>query len=272
MGRTPCSVIRGLERGSWRPEEDLRLRNYIEAHGEGGWTSVPMKAGLLRSGKSCRLRWLNYLRPDVKHGHILPDEEDLIIRLHRLLGNRWSLIAGRMPGRTDNEIKNYWNTRLRKKLISKGIDPCTHKPFVQSQSPDVMCSNPGDSEVSEKSQLEDNNNMPGNTVDSRADLRDVASKVTIEDGPATIPDPLTPFSDPCIIATTAAVGDFNSDIFPLLMESFADEELHLQEPFEHISMEQYVQLTWPSSRVESANFGDDLWSIPCLSSQYYRFV
>lgn len=76
--------------------------------------------GLLRCGKSCRLRWLNYLRPDIRRGNITPDEDDLIIRLHSLLGNRWSLIAGRLPGRTDNEIKNYWNCHLSKRLKNKG--------------------------------------------------------------------------------------------------------------------------------------------------------
>lgn len=77
---------------------------------------------------------MNYLRPSVKRGQIAPDEEDLILRLHRLLGNRWSLIAGRIPGRTDNEIKNYWNTHLSKKLISQGIDPRTHKPLDNPSS------------------------------------------------------------------------------------------------------------------------------------------
>lgn len=123
----------GLNRGPWTPEEDDLLVKYIQKHGEGGWRTLPKKAGLLRCGKSCRLRWMNYLRPDVKRGQILPDEEDLILRLHRLLGNRWSLIAGRMPGRTDNEIKNYWNTHLSKKLISEGIDPRTHKPLAESE-------------------------------------------------------------------------------------------------------------------------------------------
>ncbi|OVA18433.1 SANT/Myb domain [Macleaya cordata] len=77
-----------------------------------------MGAGLNRCGKSCRLRWLNYLRPGIKRGNITEDEEDLIIRLHNLLGNRWSLIAGRLPGRTDNEIKNHWNTHLSKKSLT----------------------------------------------------------------------------------------------------------------------------------------------------------
>eukprot|EP00252_Welwitschia_mirabilis_P014415 TRINITY_DN31686_c0_g1_i1.p1 TRINITY_DN31686_c0_g1~~TRINITY_DN31686_c0_g1_i1.p1 ORF type:complete len:282 (-),score=52.65 TRINITY_DN31686_c0_g1_i1:257-1102(-) len=121
-----------LNKGPWSPDEDLRLCNYIKKHGHGHWSSLPIRAGLLRCGKSCRLRWMNYLRPNVKRGHISADEEDLIIRLHRLLGNRWALIAGRMPGRTDNEIKNYWNTYLKKKFIKHGIDPVTHKPFSNS--------------------------------------------------------------------------------------------------------------------------------------------
>ncbi|XP_028807096.1 transcription factor WER-like [Neltuma alba] len=118
MRRSPSrsGEVGGLKRGAWTAQEDKMLTSYIVAHGEGKWTHVPLRAGLKRSGKSCRLRWLNYLRPDIKRGNITQDEEDLIIRLHKLLGNRWSLIAGRIPGRTDNEIKNYWNTTLAKKL------------------------------------------------------------------------------------------------------------------------------------------------------------
>ncbi|CAH9106721.1 unnamed protein product [Cuscuta epithymum] len=127
---TPCCAKVGLKRGPWTPEEDEVLSEYVKREGEGRWRTLPKKAGLLRCGKSCRLRWMNYLRPSVKRGHIAADEEDLIIRLHRLLGNRWSLIAGRIPGRTDNEIKNYWNTHLSKKLISQGIDPRTHRPLI----------------------------------------------------------------------------------------------------------------------------------------------
>ncbi|CAM8895383.1 unnamed protein product [Rhodiola kirilowii] len=102
-------------RGAWTPEEDQRLAQVIETQGPKRWKSIATKAGLNRCGKSCRLRWMNYLRPNIKRGNISAQEEDLILRLHKLLGNRWSLISGRLPGRTDNEIKNYWNSHLSKK-------------------------------------------------------------------------------------------------------------------------------------------------------------
>ncbi|XP_073032795.1 transcription factor MYB30-like [Primulina eburnea] len=127
MGRSPCCAKVGLRRGPWSTKEDALLTNFIQENGEGQWRSLPKKAGLLRCGKSCRLRWMNYLRPGIKRGNISQDEEDLIVRLHGLLGNRWSLIAGRLPGRTDNEIKNYWNTYLLKKLNNAGIHPKPHK-------------------------------------------------------------------------------------------------------------------------------------------------
>ncbi|XP_058213531.1 transcription factor MYB1-like isoform X2 [Rhododendron vialii] len=124
MGRSPCCAKEGLNRGAWTASEDKILRDYIKLHGEGSWRNLSKKAGLKRCGKSCRLRWLNYLRPNIKRGNISHDEEELIIRLHKLLGNRWSLIAGRLPGRTDNEIKNYWNTNLCKKVAD---DHCSKK-------------------------------------------------------------------------------------------------------------------------------------------------
>ncbi|CAB4296591.1 unnamed protein product [Prunus armeniaca] len=105
----------GLSKGAWTALEDQILIDYVKDHGEGRWGKLSRETGLKRCGKSCRLRWLNYLRPEIKRGNITEDEEDLIIRLHKLLGNRWTLIAGRLPGRTDNEIKNYWNSVLRKK-------------------------------------------------------------------------------------------------------------------------------------------------------------
>ncbi|OAY54153.1 transcription factor MYB123 [Manihot esculenta] len=134
MGRRPCCSKEGIHRGAWTVLEDKILKAYIEAHGEGKWRHLPKRAGLKRCGKSCRLRWLNYLRPDIKRGNISHDEEELIIRLHKLLGNRWSLIAGRLPGRTDNEIKNYWNTTLRKKANAETTSPQSKtKPCANSR-------------------------------------------------------------------------------------------------------------------------------------------
>ncbi|KAL1564815.1 myb-related protein 330-like protein [Salvia divinorum] len=129
MGRSPCCEKAHTNKGAWTKDEDQRLINYIRAHGEGNWRSLPKSAGLLRCGKSCRLRWINYLRPDLKRGNFSEEEDEIIIKLHSLLGNRWSLIAGRLPGRTDNEIKNYWNTHIKRKLISSGVDPQTHRPL-----------------------------------------------------------------------------------------------------------------------------------------------
>ncbi|XVF43651.1 hypothetical protein PTKIN_Ptkin02bG0057800 [Pterospermum kingtungense] len=130
--RKPCCDKQDTNKGAWSKEEDEKLINYIRKHGEGCWRTLPQAAGLLRCGKSCRLRWINYLRPDLKRGNFAEDEEDLIIKLHALLGNRWSLIAGRLPGRTDNEVKNYWNSHLRKKLINMGIDPANHRLMSHS--------------------------------------------------------------------------------------------------------------------------------------------
>ncbi|XP_030942530.1 transcription factor MYB113-like [Quercus lobata] len=113
----------GVRKGAWTEEEDILLRQCIEKFGEGRWHQVPLRAGLNRCRKSCRLRWLNYLKPNIKRGNFAEDEVDLLLRLHKLLGNRWSLIAGRLPGRTANDVKNYWNTHLRrKKVISRTND------------------------------------------------------------------------------------------------------------------------------------------------------
>ncbi|CAH1412749.1 unnamed protein product [Lactuca virosa] len=127
MGRPPCDES-GLKKGPWTPEEDEKLVNHIQKHGHSSWRALPRLAGLNRCGKSCRLRWTNYLRPDIKRGKFSHEEEQTILHLHSMLGNKWSAIATRLSGRTDNEIKNYWNTHLKKKLIQMGIDPMTHRP------------------------------------------------------------------------------------------------------------------------------------------------
>ncbi|KAK4418395.1 Transcription factor [Sesamum alatum] len=126
----------GLKKGPWTAEEDLILITYINHNGHGNWRALPKRAGLLRCGKSCRLRWMNYLRPDIKRGNFTMEEEETIIKLHQELGNRWSVIAARLPGRTDNEIKNVWNTHLKKRLHNSQPKPGTHLHAIGSSESD----------------------------------------------------------------------------------------------------------------------------------------
>ncbi|KAH7332192.1 hypothetical protein KP509_20G074500 [Ceratopteris richardii] len=142
MGRQPRNkkyVQQGtLKKGAWTAEEDQRLVSFIRDNmGHGSWRTLPKLAGLDRCGKSCRLRWINYLRPNIKRGNFSEEEQRTIVHLHGLLGNKWSSIASHLEGRTDNEIKNHWNTHLKKRLARMGIDPTTHLPFdwlLQSQN------------------------------------------------------------------------------------------------------------------------------------------
>ncbi|KAM3226477.1 hypothetical protein ACQJBY_058874 [Aegilops geniculata] len=135
MGRSPCCEKTGLKRGPWTAEEDMTLVAHIEQHGHSNWRALPKQVGLLRCGKSCRLRWINYLRPDIKRGNFTSEEEDAIIQLHAMLGNRWSTIAARLPGRTDNEIKNVWHTHLKKRLESSSKPSGQAAPRRKAKKP-----------------------------------------------------------------------------------------------------------------------------------------
>ncbi|KDP46348.1 hypothetical protein JCGZ_10188 [Jatropha curcas] len=155
MGRQPCCDKVGLKRGPWTIEEDHKLMNFILNNGIHCWRMVPKLAGLLRCGKSCRLRWINYLRPDLKRGGFTEVEENQIIQLHSRLGNRWSKIASHFPGRTDNEIKNHWNTRIKRRLKQLGIDPVTHKSIEQAEIDKISVNDETSSKISNLPQLED---------------------------------------------------------------------------------------------------------------------
>ncbi|KFK42306.1 hypothetical protein AALP_AA2G238800 [Arabis alpina] len=134
-GRAPCCDKTKVKRGPWSQEEDMKLITFIHKFGHENWRSLPKQAGLLRCGKSCRLRWINYLRPDVKRGNFTLEEEEEIIKLHKNYGNKWSKIASQLPGRTDNEIKNVWHTHLKKRLVQSSRTDLT------SEEPTSPCSN-----------------------------------------------------------------------------------------------------------------------------------
>ncbi|XP_074570482.1 transcription repressor MYB6-like [Curcuma longa] len=145
MGRAPCCDKASVKKGHWSPEEDKQLKQFVEKHGsECSWISLPRKAGLNRCGKSCRLRWLNYLRPDIKHGSFSDDEDMIITTLYAAIGSRWSIIASHLPGRTDNDIKNHWNTKLKKNFL--GIVPPPKRIAKQKQR-DYCCAFPSSSDA-----------------------------------------------------------------------------------------------------------------------------
>ncbi|KAB2612409.1 transcription repressor MYB6-like [Pyrus ussuriensis x Pyrus communis] len=181
--RKPCCEKEGTNKGAWSKQEDQKLIDYIKTHGEGCWRSLPKAAGLHRCGKSCRLRWINYLRPDIKRGNFEQDEEDLIIKLHALLGNRWSLIAGRLPGRTDNEVKNYWNSHIRKKLIKMGIDPNNHRlnQIIPRPNPQNNCVSPAATSSGSMSNINACTKTPLKSSDDQIDHRASEAASVLED-------------------------------------------------------------------------------------------
>ncbi|XP_075477884.1 uncharacterized protein LOC142518908 [Primulina tabacum] len=160
MGHHSCCNQQKVKRGLWSPEEDEKLIRFITTHGYGCWSEVPEKAGLQRCGKSCRLRWINYLRPDIRRGRFTPEEEKLITSLHGAVGNRWAHIASHLPGRTDNEIKNYWNSWIKKKIrkpsrtstkTKSSAEQTSQLAFEQSRQPHFL-----NQDMAVKSQFQEN--------------------------------------------------------------------------------------------------------------------
>ncbi|KAK4795679.1 hypothetical protein SAY86_028005 [Trapa natans] len=138
-----------LKKGPWTSTEDAILIDYVKKHGEGNWNSVQKNSGLTRCGKSCRLRWANHLRPNLKKGAFSVEEERLIHELHAKMGNKWARMAALLPGRTDNEIKNYWNTRIKRRqragLPPYPVEQCEQAVAAEGQqNPSLHEINTGD--------------------------------------------------------------------------------------------------------------------------------
>ncbi|KAL6519909.1 hypothetical protein OROMI_032803 [Orobanche minor] len=245
MVRAPCCEKIGLKKGPWSPEEDHVLVSYIQQHGHGNWRALPKQAGLLRCGKSCRLRWINYLSPDIKRGNFSKEEEDTIINLHEMLGNRWSVIAARLPGRTDNEIKNVWHTHLKKKL--KSYDPHNHHSSQDTKSHIPNLIRKYDPQVSE------NSNWAGTIVTCPRECSSEMSSVT----------------DSSVEKNALVVKneemDYSSEYFPRIDESFWSEELSKDDVYrpcaDKADENVEFQLPWSMQNVEGAKSDDgmDFW-------------
>ncbi|KAJ7948232.1 Myb transcription factor [Quillaja saponaria] len=236
MVRTPCQdKSNGLKKGTWTPEEDRKLIAYVTRYGCWNWRQLPKFAGLQRCGKSCRLRWMNYLRPNIKRGNYTIEEEETIIKLHQSLGNRWSAISAHLPGRTDNEIKNHWHTNLKKRIDQQNSVTTTHnEKFLLSNSNDT------DPEPEPEPEPEPNKNTNTNS------------------NPLLINPPSPPILDTWPLSSNSSL----SDISPMSFESSNFSSTNW------VTDETFTALEAQTEQPITGNF----WTEPFMSDNYYPYL
>ncbi|KAI3459510.1 hypothetical protein Pfo_016173 [Paulownia fortunei] len=254
MGRAPCCEKMGLKKGPWSPEEDRILVSHIHQHGHANWRALPKQAGLLRCGKSCRLRWTNYLRPDVKRGNFSQEEEETIIKLHEMLGNRWSAIAARLPGRTDNEIKNVWHTHLKKKFKNS-------RQSSQDSKRHSVISNPKcDTKVFENSNFSTSEKQVVNSPQQcSSGMSNVTDSWTTTEKMVVNNEEVEYSSEYKMVVNNEEV-EYSSEYFPGMDESFWSKELATEEDVNEGEIQFQYPLLMTSVKMDlGIDDGMDFW-------------
>ncbi|XWS52175.1 hypothetical protein CRYUN_Cryun11dG0044500 [Craigia yunnanensis] len=232
MGRAPCCDKANVKKGPWSPEEDAKLKAYIEKYGTGGnWIALPQKIGLKRCGKSCGLRWLNYLRPNIKHGGFSEEEDNIIFSLYISIGSRWSIIAAQLPERTENDIKNYWNTKLKKKLLGRR---------KQSNSNRLSSSNQDPSEATGADDKQFSQGLSNSALERlqlHMQLQSLQNSFSFYNNPALWPN-IHPLHEKMIQSIQASNGSPNLLVKPLLPNPQPENEQSADDFYDQASLAQ----------------------------------